>query len=235
MLNKKAFLIVAILSLSSISSAAIFKTFKNNSELDIELSITNQNRILIDNDQIIKTAFPDGALTYQYDETDGSIYVHPEISEPFTLFLSTKKGRHLSLTVRARESLGKTIAFKEIIQKESKNSKRVAKKEAPFKKGALEMMQYMEQGIKMPGVKVSHVNLGAGHLKNGIRLIKREIWESDQYKGESFEIYNNSKKRIELNPAWFGDNQIKTVKLSTNKLNPKSNGMLYRVREVSHG
>ena len=98
MLNNKAFLMVAILSLSSISNAAVVKTFKNNSELDIELSITNQNRILIHNDQIIKTAFPDGALTYQYDETDGSIYVHPEISEPFTLFLSTAAGHGRSKT-----------------------------------------------------------------------------------------------------------------------------------------
>ena len=139
------------------------------------------------------------------------------------------------MTIRARESLGKTIAFKGAQSQKKKSSKRFVKKEAPFKKSALEMMKYMEQGLKMPGVKVRHVNLGAGHLKNGIRLIKREIWESYQYQGESFEIYNNSNKRIELNPAWFSDNHIKTVKLSTHTLNPKSNGMLYRVREVSHG
>ena len=215
--------------------AETVKTFKNNAELAIDLSNTNQNRLMVANDKIIKAAFPDGAMTYQYDETDGSMYVHPEISSPFTLFLSTKKGQHLSLTVNSVESLGKTISFKAYQPRIQRKPKRVAKKEAPFKSQVLEMVNYMEQGIKMPGVKVSHVRVSAGYLKNGLRLIKREVWQGQLYKGESFEVYNNSKRSIKLNPSWFAGKASKAVKLSKTTLAPKDMATLYRIEEVAHG
>lgn len=237
-MNKYRTLSIAILvMLTQQLPAETVKTFKNNAEITVELSNTNQNRLMVSNDKIIKAAFPDGALTYQYDETDGSMYVHPEISAPFTLFLSTQKGQHLSLTVNSVESLGKTIAFKEYHLQAIKKpeSVAIAKKDAPFKKEALEMMKYMEQGIKMPGAKVRYVRLDAGHLNNGLRLIKREIWQADIYKGESFEVYNNSKKSIKLNPSWFAGNAVKAVKLSKMTLAPKDKASLYRIEEVAHG
>lgn len=215
--------------------AETVKKFKNNAELAVELSNTNQNRLMVANDKIIKAAFPDGALTYQYDETDGSMYIHPEISSPFTLFLSTQKGQHLSLTVSSVESLGKTIAFKAYKPRVKRKPKRLIKKEAPFKSQVLEMVKYMEQGIKMPGVKVNYVRVSAGHLKNGLRLIKREVWQGQLYKGETFEVYNNSKRIITLNPSWFTGSKSKAVKLSKTTLTPKDKAALYRIEEVAHG
>lgn len=79
------------------------------------------------------------------------------------------------------------------------------------------------------------MRLDAGHLNNGLRLIKREIWQADIYKGESFEVYNNSKKSIKLNPSWFAGNAVKAVKLSKMTLAPKDKASLYRIEEVAHG
>lgn len=235
-MNKYKTLSVALMViLSQQTLAATVKTFQNNAELTVELSNTNQNRLMVSNDKIIKAAFPDGALTYQYDETDGSMYVHPEISAPFTLFLSTKKGQHLSLTVNSVDSLGKTIAFKEYQPQPIQRPTGIVKKDAPFKKEALEMVKYMEQGIKMPGASVSHVRLQAGQLKNGLRLIKREIWQDGAYKGEAFDVYNNSKKSITIDPSWFAGNAVKAIKLSKMTLAPKDKTNLYRIEEVSHG
>lgn len=235
-MNKyKALSVALMVILSQQTPAATVKTFQNNAELTVELSNTNQNRLMVSNDKIIKAAFPDGALTYQYDETDGSMYVHPEISAPFTLFLSTKKGQHLSLTVNSVDSLGKTIAFKQYQPQLIKRPTSVVKKEAPFKKEALEMVKYMEQGIKMPGASVSRVRLQAGQLKNGLRLIKREIWQDGAYKGEAFDVYNNSKKNITIDPSWFAGHAVKAIKLSKMTLAPKDKANLYRIEEVSHG
>jgi len=235
-MNKyKALSVALMVMLSQQTLAATVKTFQNNAELTVELSNTNQNRLMVSNDKIIKAAFPDGALTYQYDETDGSMYVHPEISAPFTLFLSTKKGQHLSLTVNSVDSLGKTIAFKQYQPQSIKRPTSVVKKEAPFKKEVLEMVKYMEQGVKMPGAKVSHVRLHAGQLKNGLRLIKREIWQDGAYKGEAFDVYNNSKKSITIDPSWFAGHSVKAIKLSKMTLAPKDKTALYRIEEVSHG
>jgi len=235
-MNKYKTLSVALMvMLSQQTLAATVKTFKNNAELSVELSNTNQNRLMVSNDKIIKAAFPDGALTYQYDETDGSMYVHPEISAPFTLFLSTKKGQHLSLTVNSVDSLGKTIAFKQYRPQPIKRPTSIVKKEAPYKKEALEMVKYMEQGIKMPGASVSHVRYQAGQFKNGLRLIKREIWQDGAYKGEVFDVYNNSKRRIKLDPIWFAEKLVKAIKLSKMTLAPKDKTNLYLITEVSHG
>lgn len=225
---------IMVIFFQSVSSEEV-KTFKNNAEISIELSSTNQNRLMIKSDKIIKAAFPDGALTYQYDETDGSMYVHPEIEKPFTLFLSSQKGQHLSLTVNSVESLGKTIAFNTYKPRLIRKPKGAVKKEAPFKKEVLAMMNYMTKGINMPGVDVSHVRVSAGHFNNGLRLIRKEIWQGATYKGELLEVYNNSKRVINLNPNWFTGRKSKAIRLSQVTLAPKDKAMLYRIEEVSRG
>lgn len=225
---------VLLLALSSHAQGLVIKTFKNNDELNIELSATNQNRLMVSHDKILKAAFPDGAMTYQYDETDGSMYVHPDISSPFTLFLTTKKGRHFSLTVNPVDSLGKTIAF-QTYQPVITHKHKKTIQEAPFKKEALEMVKYMEQDIKMPGVKISRIHKRLVNLKNGLSLIKKEIWQGQELKGELIEVYNRSKQEIKINPAWFADKNVKAMKLSQDVLPPKQAVSLYRIEEMAHG
>lgn len=225
---------ILLTALSFHAQALVIKTFRNNDELSIELSATNQNRLMVSHDRILKAAFPDGAVTYQYDETDGSMYVHPDILSPFTLFLTTKKGRHLSLTVNPADTLGKTIAFQSYQPVIKPKHKKITQ-EAPFKKEALEMVKYMEQDIKMPGVKISRIRKRFVNLKNGLNLIKKETWEGRELKGELIEIYNRSKQEIKINPAWFADKNVKAMKLSQDVLPPRQTTSLYRIEEMAHG
>lgn len=229
-------LMMALLLLlgSSVHAAIVKKAFNDNSEIEAELSLTNPNRLMVSQDRILKVSYPDGAMRYDYDKSDGSLYIYPKTSRPFSFFITTKKGRHLSVNASVVDSLSKMLILHPEVRTVRVASKKPAP-EAPFKKKTLALVQHMEQGLSLPGTKVRYYTSKVTRLKNGLSLFKKEAWEGRELRGEMIEIYNNSKKSIALEPGWFAGKNVKTIKLSKNILAPKAKATLYRVEEVSHG
>ena len=236
-MKKHKLLFVALFALTSqISHAQIIKSYKNNGDVEVELSATNTNKLSIKGDKILQMSYPKGAMTFQFDKTDGSVYVHPENYKPFTLFLISKKGEHLSLTINSAESLGKTIEFTKEVKLPSRLARKPQnKEEPPFKKDVLSLVSHMEKGILFDEAKVQYPSRAVSRLKNGLVVKTKEIWKGRRFRGEVFEVYNANKKGIEINPSWFNDSNVKTIKVASKSIGSGKKTLLYRVKEVSHG
>ena len=90
-------------------------SFEEGEQFNLSLSSINFNRVFVEGEKIIKLSYPERAFTVDKSEMDdpnsieGSIYLKPAFDVPITLFLTTDKGHHFSLTITPNEAVGKTL------------------------------------------------------------------------------------------------------------------------------
>lgn len=212
---------------------------KDNGDFALTLSQSNYNRILIKGDEIWDFAYPDGALALKRDKEDGSVYLMPVSANPFTLFLTTKAGRHFSVTLNGEDSLGKTIELVPQQAVVAKNNLGLIQTSTSQKSIAPEsiisMISHMERHEAMQGVNIKRQNGRSERWSKGLALFPKELWEGNGVKGEVIELYNGGNESLDLSQEWFVKDQVKAIKFSKNTIAPREHVMLYRVQGVSHG
>lgn len=238
---KKWGIIFALFTNAAISSTVL--SVKDNSDFALTLSQTNYNRLVIRGDEIVEAVFPPNAMAIKTNAEDGSVYLMLQATNPFTLFLATKAGRHFSATINAEDSLGKTI---ELIPVETKalsinaNTNSVKITDKPSSKeivpeAILAMLNHMESHKPFADVNIKHQFGKALRYSQGLTLLPKELWDGKLLQGEKIELYNGSKKTLELSQEWFAKEGTLALKLSKPTLNPGEKAFLYRVQEVYNG
>lgn len=230
---------LAMLSQSTCLAQSI--SVKDNSDFSLTLSQGNYNRVFIRGDEIWDFAYPPGAMGLKRDKGDGSIYLMPATSNPFTLFLTTKAGLHFTVTVNGEESLGKTIEFipqqvgvaKNAINKAQNNTPTLAQEVIP--EAILAMLTHMEQQKPFADVSVSRQFGKVERWSKGLTLLPKESWDGKRLKGETIELYNGGKEPLQLAQEWFAKEGTLAIKFSKPVINPKERAMLYRVQGINHG
>lgn len=242
-MKKLVLMVMASLSLSLLSFTGLAGVvIKDNGETEISLSNSNYNRIYIKGDEIWDFAFPPGSLAIQQDKEDHSVYIMPART-PITLFLTTKNGRHFSLTLNGEESLGKTIELIPSgapskttmlgLQKNNNQNTNITQEAVPEAISA--MLEHMENHKPFMDVAIKKQYGRAERWSKGLSLLPKESWEGKQLRGEVIELYNNSNKPLMLSQEWFAKEGTLAIKFSKPSLSPKQSAMLYRIQEVSHG
>lgn len=225
-----------LLGVSCATLASNAVPVKDNGELALTLSQNNYNRILIKNDKILDFAFPKGFMGIKRDEQDGSVYVIPASNNPFTLFLITEAGRHLTVTVNAEESLGKTI---ELIPERETLGKSVltqaSQKSKDYPQEVVDLITHMEQHDTPQNFKLKHSSGAVQRIGQGLMLHAKESWVGDGLEGEWLEVYNASSQVLALTQSQFAQPSVRAIKLSQTTLAPKQTAQIYRVRGTAHG
>jgi len=234
---KKIGYTLIFLSLKSFAQAGV--PVANNGEISLTLSANNYNRILIKNDEIWDFAFPPGALGIQRDKGDHSVYILP-VRAPVTLFLTTKLGRHYSVTVNTEDSLGKTI---ELIPKEPaaalakattvNKPEKAPQEEVP--EAITSLLTHMEQNKPFTDVAVKRYFGRVERWNRGLTLQLKETWEGKQLSGETITLRNGGKEPLQLAQDWFVKEGTLAVKFSKATIAPGETAMLYRIQGVAHG
>lgn len=233
-MNKFIFSIT--LSLITLSSHAVSEiSFHENDAVELVLSQSNYNRVLVDGDEIKKASCPQEYLAIEYAK-DGSAILNVLQPMPFTVFFETKSGHHFSANIQSEESLGKTVTFKpmQVLVKREKYVKPKQSQKMPTNELVLNLIQAMSRDEAIQGF-TSKRNFGSYQaLNNSIRfkVSKRMIGKS--LEGEVVEIYNRSSLPVILQEAWFSDSNTKGLAISKPILNPGESERVYRVLEVSH-
>lgn len=219
----------------TLASPAIFAMesiqVNNNADFELALSQSNYNRIMVKGDKILDAAFPESSMGIKPDEKDGSIYVALSSNQPFTLFLTTKAGRHFSVTVHGENALGKTVELvptQQTIAKPKQSTRRPSEEKA-----LLELIAHMQSNQPLPDFRVQK-RQQVEQWKKGLKLIYRELWQSHEYFGEIIELYNGGRHPLRLDETWFNQANTRAMKLSQQHLAPKEKALLYRVTEESH-
>ena len=232
--------ILTLLASQSVAQTSL--SVRDNSDVALNLSQSNYNRLVVKNDKIVEAVFPETAMGIKRDEQDGSVYVMLTAeASPFTLFLTTEAGHHFSVTVTGEAGLGKTvelvaprIAATSLPAKVSSNT---APKitDDPHQNEMLEVINHMERKEPMPGMTVSHPFGRAERMGAGLSLIPKEVWTGSGVEAARLEVYNGGSKELNLLPEWFEGKDVTAMKLSQPTLKPHETAVLYRVREVAHG
>jgi conjugal transfer pilus assembly protein TraK len=212
---------------------------KDNSDIALALSQNNYNRLVIKNDKIMDAVFPPNTMAIKRDEQDGSAYIMLASQTPFTLFLTTEKGHHLSVTLKPEEALGKTI---ELIPQTAvvTNSVQSALKTAPahheeMPEEILSMISDMERHTPQKDITIKHQYGRAERRPKGLTLLPKEIWQNKNLTGEIIELYNASSEPLELSQEWFTEEGTKAIKLTSLTLKRHEKAMLYRIQGATHG
>jgi conjugal transfer pilus assembly protein TraK len=239
---KKMGYVFALLTFSLSSHAGI--SVANNSEINVSLSANNFNRILIKDDEIWDFVFPPKSLGIKQDKGDHSIYIlpsnNPTIVFPITLFLTTKLGRHYTVTVNKEDSLGKTIEF---IPKESMvaqvTTKPVNKTSVSHDQGIpgaiTALLIHMEQHKPFADVSIKRHFGRVERWNQGLSLQLKETWKGGQLSGETIMLRNNGKAPLHLAQNWFVKEGTLAVKLSKQSIAPQETAVLYRIQGASYG
>ncbi|USQ15572.1 type-F conjugative transfer system secretin TraK (plasmid) [Legionella lytica] len=234
---KKLKIALILFSMNSFAQTAV--PVANNGEISLSLSANNYNRILIKDDEIWDFAFPPGALGIQQDKGDHSVYVLP-VRAPVTLFITTKLGRHYSLTVNTEDSLGKTIELipKEpvpVLAKESpvKKPEKVLEEEVP--QAITSLLSHMEQHKPFTDVAVKRHFGRVERWNRGLTLQINETWEGKELLGEAITLRNGGKHPLQLAQDWFVKDGTLAVKFSKSTIAPGETATLYRIQGVGHG
>lgn len=238
----RKFIIGSLLALLAFESAGqTTLSVRDNSDVTLNLSQSNYNRILMQNDKILDFAFPKNAMDIQRDKGDGSVYILPSNPNPFTLFLTTEAGHHFSVTVVSEDSLGKTIELVAPKMKATSNMAKIAPAitpkttKDPHLDAMIEIINHMEHKEQMPGMKVSHPFGHVERMGAGLTLIPKEVWSGEGVEATRLEVYNGGAKALNLLPEWFEGKDVSAMKLSQPILKRHETAILYRVREVAHG
>jgi conjugal transfer pilus assembly protein TraK len=225
-----------LISITGLSSALTTQSFRDNSDVNVVLSDSNYNRLVVRGDKITQAHFPEGLLGVKNEE-DGSLYVMLASEKPFTLFLTTESGHHFSATVTSEQALGKTIEFipqtpatvRPIVQKS------IVQQEAPYATAIGALMTNMINNNKPVGFELKNHYGRVIRLQQSLMLTPKRTYQGLELNGEVLELYNGGKLPLDLQEAWFADNNVKAVSLSAVTLAPKQKALVYRVLERAHG
>ena len=210
-------------------------TFNEGEQFDLTLSRLNYSRIYVSEEKIVSFSSPKGAFSIDKSELedtknlDGSIYLKPMTQLPLTIFFSTEKNHHFSLTVTADESKGKTI---ELIAKE------VAKKDLlpsfiPSNSLINEILNTMKAGETPQEFSQTSIFSRPFYLKN-LKVMLEKKYEGKNLIGYVYRLENIASNQIQLLPNMFANQNAELLSLSEDILQPKQVAYLYGLYSHDH-
>ena len=224
--------LLCALSLISFNALALTSmSFKEDETLELNLSKNEYNRVYVLNDKIKGAHFSDKNLSIQ-NEPDGSVYIDMLQDLSATIFFDTQKGHHFALTIKPEDSLGKTV---KLIAKPAITPAKTAAKDTKYEQVMARIVRAMQTDTVPEGYTHKKLHSRYQNLGGGLRKKQRKALIGDSFIGEVIEVYNGSRKSIQLDEKWFANIDTKAVSLSQNALAPKHSTLVYVVKESAHG
>ncbi len=212
------------------TNAAVIQNFSDNDTITVELSSTNYNRLFVANDIISKVRVPEGTLVVEYDP-EGSVYLDLLKTEPLTVFISTKGGHNVTMTIKPVESLGHTV---QLTPKTATVQAREFEKKAPKEETVTKLIQAMMNNQMPIGYGVKSVFSSYRSFNKDLTFKVSKQFVGDAYLGEVLTIYNRSKTPVKLDEAWFKGEDTRAIALSKQIIAPKGSETIYVVKEATH-
>lgn len=203
-------------------------SFEEGEQFKLALSSVNFNRLYVEGEAIIKLSYPEHAFTVDKSKidnpavTDGSVYIKPNFEVPITLFLTTDKGHHVSLTLTPDESSGKTLR---LVAKAQTQLKYV--KPNTDVSEVDEAMAALRAGETPKDFKVERVRSSPFYIKKDIKVTLEKQYQGQGLTGYVYRLENKSNHEIALATNLFSHKNAQSLALSDEELPPKKVAYLY--------
>lgn len=228
---KQSFLLLGLccssLAFSGTPPAVI--AFEEGERFDFTLSSINYNRVYVEGETIIKLSYPQGSISLDESEKERSdieeksVYIKPNFEVPVTLFVTTDKGHHFSLTLTPDETYGKTLRLI------PKNQTRVAyvtpHVTEPSEHEAI--MAAMKEGLNPKDFNAIPTVPRPFYVKKDLKVTLVKQYKGADLAGYVYKIENTSNHEIALSTDLFSHRKAQSLALSEEQLAPKKVAYLY--------
>ena len=202
--------------------------FQEGEQFNLTLSRLNFNRIFVEGEKIISTRYLEGAFILDKSDLESpnsieeSVYLKPKFDAPITIFFTTDKKHHFSLTVNSDESIGKTVRLM-VRQEASKYVKNTVNNVSDIE----EAINAMRGGETPKDFTEAPVILRPFYVKKAVKVSLEKRYEGVHLTGYVYRLENKSSSPIELSTSLFDKRRAASLALSEDVLAPKQVGYLY--------
>lgn len=228
---KKIVVLISLLcsAIACAGAAPSVIAFEEGEQFNLSLSSINFNRVFVEGETIIKLSYPQGSLTVDKSEmekpesTEGSVYIKPNFEIPITLFLTTDKGHHVSLTLTPDESFGKTLRL--IAKAQTKSN--YVKSNTPDVTEVDAAMAAMRAGEIPKDFNAQRVTPSPFYIRKDIKVTLEKQYQGTRLTGYVYRLENKSNHEIALTTDLFSHRNAESLSLSDEALLPKKIAYLY--------
>jgi conjugal transfer pilus assembly protein TraK len=203
--------------------------FEEGEQLNLSLSHINFNRVFVEGEKITKLRYPTGTFVVDKSELnnsdagDGSIYLKPVFDAPITVFFSTDKGHHFSITIKSDESSGKTLR----LAVKNQTQLKYVKRDTPNSFETDAVIAAMKEGIIPKYFKSVRIIPQPFYVKKDIRVTLEKQYQGKGLSGYVYRIENTSRNDLALSTSLFSHKKAEALSLSQDTLAPKQVAYLY--------
>lgn len=224
-----ACLISILVSSASIAGTAPQHiTFQEGEQFNVSLSRLNYNRVFVEGEKIISASFPAGTVIMDKSDMENpnspeeSAYFKPIFDEPITIFFTTDKKHHFSLTVKANETTGKTVALLA-----RRDASRYVKSTVNNVSDIEDVMAKMREGEVPKDFVEARVIPRPFVVKKDVKVVLQKQYEGEKLTGYVYRLENKGARSIELSTSLFDKRNAASLALSDDTLEPKQIAYLY--------
>lgn len=222
-------------SLFAGNTASTYK-FEEGERFTLSLSSLNFNRIDVEGERITKVSFPEHSFIVEQskevqDDLEGALVLKPLAHIPLTVYVTTNRNHHFSVTISPSEDLGKTINF---VSKKLKGFDYAqAKEKSQYQ--ISDLMTALMEGVLPEGYQNVPIKSTTFSLHKYLKVTLAKQYQGPGASGYVYRIENQSKSAVELTPALFEHPKLITMELSEKVVQPKQTVYFYGIyREQSN-
>lgn len=228
-----------LLCLFVISSTQAAPQIKQEERIALDISQDDITAISVEKDRINRVwGNPDSYATALdngrsiIDEQLGVLFIKPNDTDPFNLFIATESGQYYQLQLTPTDKNPETIRLHNTNSSDTSQQAQALhwEQDAPYINRLIDLNKAMMTGKTPPGYQ--RINPGKRKiLRAQHHLIAhlKKIYKGKQLRGEIYQITNYQSKPIDLNEqAWITPGTL-SIAFGPTHLKPKQSTLLYRI------
>ena len=205
--------------------------FSDGEQFHLHLSKINFNRIYVRGEKIVKISLPQN--TFVVDKSDindvesveDSIYLKPIYDAPLTVFFTTDKNHHFSITANADTSDGSTY---ELVMKHP-TTKTFVSKTVEDVVLSEDILSELKEGVIPQGFKEEKAKKSAFRIKKLVHVLCDKQFKSSDKTAYVCRLENKGNTEVALNTSFFNQQNADVLELSQNTLKPSQIAYFYGV------
>jgi conjugal transfer pilus assembly protein TraK len=185
--------------------------------------------VFVEGEKITQLSYPAGAFAVDKSETEssdgkeGSVYLKPLFDTPLTVFFTTDKGHHFSLSVKASETFGKTVQMR--VKRQT--ALRFVKADVADVSVVDEAMLAMKLGDVPKDFNVLRVKSRPFYVNKDIKVTLEKQYQGAGMMGYVYRLENKASHAVKLSTSLFSHKKADILALSDDTLAPKKIAYLY--------
>jgi len=236
MQNKKYLKGLVLLALPLLVSTSLFAgalpasiPFEDGEQFNLTLSGINFNRVFVEGEKITQLSYPAGAFAVDKSEMEsavsqeGSVYLKPMSDTPLTVFFTTDKGHHFSLSVNVSETFGKTVRMR----MKRQTAVRFVKADVVDVSVVDEAMLAMKLGDIPKDFNVVRVKPRPFYVNKDIKVSLEKQYQGATLTGYVYRLENKANHAVKLTTSLFSHKKADMLALSDDTIAPKKVAYLY--------